>query len=166
MESNKKRTAGEELSKIFKRYSDCYADTWHSVNGVMEDGDVIQAITEQRFIEAVNLVLSASQFKAAAATQGQETYVWVKASERLPPTMVDVILKDKDGYVYTDSADAWDERITDYEWLSPAPPVHQEQGGGADIEKLCRKAFIDADTLYKGVNVNDWWPEFKMQNIG
>jgi len=45
-----------ELSRIFKSYSDCYADTGHSERGFMQEGEVIQAMTEQGFIEAVKLL--------------------------------------------------------------------------------------------------------------
>jgi hypothetical protein len=42
-----------ELRQMFKNLSDCYADTWHSERGFMEEGEVIQAMTEDRFIEAL-----------------------------------------------------------------------------------------------------------------
>lgn len=45
---------GVDLSVIFRNYSDCYADTWKHERGLIEEGDVIQAMTERGFIEAVN----------------------------------------------------------------------------------------------------------------
>ena len=42
-----------ELRQLFKNLSDCYADTWHSERGLMEEGEVIEAMTEDRFIEAL-----------------------------------------------------------------------------------------------------------------
>ena len=45
-----------ELRQMFKNLSDCYADTWHSERGFMEEGDVVQAMTEDRFIEALKQV--------------------------------------------------------------------------------------------------------------
>ena len=48
---------------------------------------------------------------------------WIKASERLPPVGVKVIIRE-DGKAYEDIAiTGWDARITSYEWLdeSPAP---------------------------------------------
>jgi hypothetical protein len=42
-----------QLRQLFKNLSDCYADTWHSERGLMEEGEVIQAMTEDRFIEAL-----------------------------------------------------------------------------------------------------------------
>lgn len=33
-----------------------------------------------------------------------------------------------------------------------------------DVEKLCRDAFVDADTLYKGININDWLLAFKLHH--
>lgn len=42
-----------KLRQIFKNLSDCYADTWHSERGFMEQGEVVDAMTEDRFIEAL-----------------------------------------------------------------------------------------------------------------
>jgi len=44
----------EQLRQMFKNLSDCYADTWHSERGFMEEGEVIQAMTEDKFIETIN----------------------------------------------------------------------------------------------------------------
>jgi len=41
------------LSDIFKNNSDCYADTWYTDHCVLMEGDVIPAMTEERFIEVV-----------------------------------------------------------------------------------------------------------------
>jgi hypothetical protein len=47
----------DELSKIFESYSDCYADTGRFENdGSYSEGEVIQAMTKERFIEAVKLL--------------------------------------------------------------------------------------------------------------
>jgi hypothetical protein len=43
----------ERLRQVFKNNSDCYADTWYSDGGSMEEGDVIQAMTEDKFIEVM-----------------------------------------------------------------------------------------------------------------
>lgn len=51
-----------ELRQMFRNLSDCYADTWHSERGFMEEGDVVQAMTENRFIEVVQQVLHKSCF--------------------------------------------------------------------------------------------------------
>jgi hypothetical protein len=40
-----------ELRQLFKNRSDCYADTWYENDGNFVEGDVIQAITEDEFIE-------------------------------------------------------------------------------------------------------------------
>lgn len=42
-----------ELRQLFKNRSDCYADTWHYEKGYPEEGEVIQAMTEDRFIETL-----------------------------------------------------------------------------------------------------------------
>lgn len=43
-----------ELRQLFKNLSDCYADTGRFENdGSYTDGEVIQAMTEDRFIEAL-----------------------------------------------------------------------------------------------------------------
>jgi len=42
-----------ELRTVFKALANCYADTWHSERGFMEEGEVIQAMTEDRFIEVL-----------------------------------------------------------------------------------------------------------------
>ena len=42
-----------ELRQMFKNLSDCYADTWLDIGTDMIQGDVIQAMTEDRFIEAL-----------------------------------------------------------------------------------------------------------------
>lgn len=43
-----------ELRQMFKNLSDCYADTGRFENdGSYTEGDVIQAMTEDRFIEAL-----------------------------------------------------------------------------------------------------------------
>ena len=46
----------KKLRQIFKNESDCYADTWHSERGFMEEGEVIQAMTEDRFIEVIKVI--------------------------------------------------------------------------------------------------------------
>lgn len=42
-----------ELRQLFKNLSDCYADTTEYVEGKAIDGTVIQAMTEDRFIETL-----------------------------------------------------------------------------------------------------------------
>ena len=44
-----------ELRQMFKNLSDCYADTWIECpkTGKFIEGEVIQAMTEDRFIEAL-----------------------------------------------------------------------------------------------------------------
>ena len=42
-----------ELRQMFKNLSDCYADTWLDIGTDMIQGEVIQAMTEDRFIEAL-----------------------------------------------------------------------------------------------------------------
>lgn len=42
-----------ELRQMFKNFSDCYVDTWKSERGFMEEGEVIQALTEKKFIEVM-----------------------------------------------------------------------------------------------------------------
>jgi len=46
-----------ELRQLFKNLSDCYADTWIDIGIEMKQGKVIQAMTEDRFVEAVNQAL-------------------------------------------------------------------------------------------------------------
>lgn len=46
-----------ELRQLFKNRSDCYADTWMDIGIEMKQGDVVQAMTEDRFIETVNEAL-------------------------------------------------------------------------------------------------------------
>lgn len=41
----------QQFRHFFQKNSDCYADTWHSERGFMEEGEVIQAMTENKFIE-------------------------------------------------------------------------------------------------------------------
>jgi hypothetical protein len=66
----------EELRQLFKNLSDCYADTWHSERGFMEEGEVIQAMTEDRFIE----VLKEAKLLPIPTVVGQ--------SEQLPPNPI------------------------------------------------------------------------------
>ena len=40
-----------ELRQMFKNFSDCYADTWIDIGIEMKQGNVIQALTEEKFIE-------------------------------------------------------------------------------------------------------------------
>jgi hypothetical protein len=42
-----------ELRQLFKNSSDCYADTWMDIGTDMLQGEVIQAMTENRFIEVL-----------------------------------------------------------------------------------------------------------------
>ena len=42
-----------ELRQMFKNRSDCYADTWLDIGIEMQQGEVIQAMTEDRFIETL-----------------------------------------------------------------------------------------------------------------
>lgn len=43
----------EELRQLFKNNSDCYADTWKVTDAGMIEGEPIQAMTEDRFIETL-----------------------------------------------------------------------------------------------------------------
>ena len=47
----------QKLRQLFKNRSNCYADTWHSERGYMEEGDVIQTMDEDAFVKAVNEVI-------------------------------------------------------------------------------------------------------------
>lgn len=54
LEKNKSDMNEIELRQMFKNNSDCYADTGRFENdGSYTDGDVIQAMTEDRFIEVL-----------------------------------------------------------------------------------------------------------------
>lgn len=44
----------QKIRQLFKSLSDCYADTWQGDEYEMKEGDVIQAMTEDRFIETIN----------------------------------------------------------------------------------------------------------------
>ncbi len=41
------------MRPLFKNNSDCYADTWMDIGTDMVQGEVIQAMTEDRFIEVL-----------------------------------------------------------------------------------------------------------------
>ena len=41
------------LRQLFKNRSNCYADTWHSERGFMEEGEVVQAMNEDCFIDTI-----------------------------------------------------------------------------------------------------------------
>ena len=43
----------KELRQLFQNRSDCYADTWQITNLQYVEGDVIQAMTEDTFIEVL-----------------------------------------------------------------------------------------------------------------
>ena len=61
---------------------------------------------------------------------------WIKASEKMPPTGIKVIIKDKDGYVYQDIARiGWDNNITDYEWLDESAPDDKTVWVEVDVSK-------------------------------
>ena len=48
----------EVLKKLFQNNSDCYADTWSQdgLGAPMVEGEVIQAMTVQKFIEVVKSI--------------------------------------------------------------------------------------------------------------
>ena len=49
----------KKIRQIFRNQSDCYADTGMFDNdGGYNEGDVIQAMTEDRFVEVVKEILS------------------------------------------------------------------------------------------------------------
>jgi hypothetical protein len=43
----------QEIRQSFRNNSDCYADTWSDIGIEMKQGEVIQAMTEDRFIETL-----------------------------------------------------------------------------------------------------------------
>lgn len=50
----KPEIAEEELRNLFRNNSDCYADTWRTENdGSWHEGETIQAMTEDKFIEII-----------------------------------------------------------------------------------------------------------------
>ena len=57
----------KELRQLFKNLSDCYADTWLDIGIEMQQGEVIQAMTEDRFIET----LKEAKLLAAPAVVGR-----------------------------------------------------------------------------------------------
>jgi len=46
------------LQRVFRNNSDCYADTWVDHGIEMKQGKVIQAMTEEKFVELVNKLLN------------------------------------------------------------------------------------------------------------
>ena len=48
----------EQLEQIFNDNSDCFADTWKSELGIMEEGEVVPAMTLPKFIEVVGKLLA------------------------------------------------------------------------------------------------------------
>jgi len=48
----------EALKKLFQNNSDCYADTWQQdgLGAPMVEGEVIQAMTVEKFIEVVRSI--------------------------------------------------------------------------------------------------------------
>jgi hypothetical protein len=48
----------EALKKLFQNNSDCYADTWSQdgLGAPMVEGEVIQAMTAEKFIEVVKSI--------------------------------------------------------------------------------------------------------------
>lgn len=48
-----------KLRQLFKKLSDCYADTWSQdgIGAPMIEGEIIQAMTEDRFLLAINEAL-------------------------------------------------------------------------------------------------------------
>ena len=49
----------EQLRQLFKDRSDCYADTWEIMDCETHiEGEVIQAMTEDRFVEIMNEIKS------------------------------------------------------------------------------------------------------------
>lgn len=43
----------DKLQQLFRNNSDCYADTWKHEGEKLTEGDVIQAMTEEKFIQCV-----------------------------------------------------------------------------------------------------------------
>ncbi len=57
-----------------------------------------------------------------------QIFKWRKASEKLPPIKVPVILKDEDEVVYTDICySSWDKRVLDYSWLEEVEFPNEEK---------------------------------------
>jgi len=76
----------QQLAQLFDNNSDCFADTWRDggadLNGkqLMIEGDVISAMTKQKFIEII------SGFKASAPVSE-----WVSVEDGLPERCVNVL---------------------------------------------------------------------------
>ena len=47
----KMKKSKEEIEKLFNNNSDCYADTWHIKGDNMIEGEVIPAMTRDRFVK-------------------------------------------------------------------------------------------------------------------
>jgi len=76
----------EELRQLFKNNSDCHADTWHSERGFMEEGEVIQSMTEDKFIEVIEEILNEEvdkqrRFQIEKFDENTEWFNWLSQSK-------------------------------------------------------------------------------------
>lgn len=53
----------KELRQLFKNNSDCYADTWDNYGDIPKQGEVIQAMTEDKFVELFESKLKEAEKK-------------------------------------------------------------------------------------------------------
>ena len=47
----------EQLGQLFENSANCYADTWKQGKFTMIEGEVIQAMTKERFVQIVGELL-------------------------------------------------------------------------------------------------------------
>jgi hypothetical protein len=64
-----------ELRQIFKNNSNCYADTWKTDGGRMQEGEIILAIDEDKFIEIFNQQTKELQEQIAKLDLYNENYI-------------------------------------------------------------------------------------------
>jgi hypothetical protein len=73
-----------ELRQLFKNLSDCYANTGRFENdGSYTEGEVVQAMTEDRFIEALNQALRIHDVVWRSKQLLEEQSNWLMANTSL-----------------------------------------------------------------------------------
>ena len=85
---------------------------------------------------------------------------WIKASERMPPTGIKIIVKDK--YIYVDIARiGWDKNFTDYEWLDESAPDDNVGGDAIGFANFIGNRPLSEYS--KSKNKWRWWSNEKRQ---
>jgi len=167
----------EGLSLLFKNKSDCYVDTWENNNGIIEEGDVIPAMTEEAFIKVLSeLPKLKQQPESKTGQQALTDYVnkkhtqeecigfidgWQAAQNSVSPLVNTEELHKEYDLLVLDLQQRGLKSYSEYVWNFFLPHLQPKQSENNEAAKCpkCNEKFlaVDKNENYQCLKCNHKW---------